>query len=247
MKILTIVQARMTSSRLPGKVMRPILGAPMMGRQIERLRRSARLGQLVLATSVDPSDDVIVDYCAALKCPTHRGPLYDVLGRYAETLEALGPADHVVRLTADCPLADWTVIDQCIALHLESGADYTSNTVERFYPRGLDVEVFRAEWLPRIAAETADPYDREHVTPFFYRNPDRFKIAQLVDDTYRAHFRWTVDRMDDFEFTTAVYEALYPEKPDFLTDDILALGWTERSDPDDLLQPSSAAQAPGLP
>jgi spore coat polysaccharide biosynthesis protein SpsF len=187
MKILTIVQARMTSSRLPGKVLRPILGAPMMGRQIERLRRSEKLGQLVVATSVDPSDDVIVDYCAALSCPTHRGPLHDVLGRYAETLAALGPADHVVRLTADCPLADWTVIDQCIGLHVESGADYTSNTVERFYPRGLDVEVFRADWLPKIAAETADPYDREHVTPFFYRHPDRFKIAQLVQPTYRAH------------------------------------------------------------
>jgi spore coat polysaccharide biosynthesis protein SpsF len=237
MKILTVVQARMTSSRLPGKVMRPILGAPMMGRQIERLRRSERLGQLVVATSVDPSDAVIVDYCAALKRPTHRGPLHDVLGRYAETLEAFGPADHVVRLTADCPLADWTVIDRCIALHLETGADYTSNTVDRFYPRGLDVEVFRAEWLPKIAAETADPYDREHVTPFFYRHPDRFKIAQLVQQPYRAHYRWTVDRMDDFEFATAVYEALYPQKPDFLTDDILALGWTARSDPDDPLQP----------
>jgi spore coat polysaccharide biosynthesis protein SpsF len=247
MKILTVVQARMTSSRLPGKVMRPILGAPMMGRQIERLRRSERLGQLVVATSVDPSDAVIVDYCAALKRPTHRGPLHDVLGRYAETLEAFGPADHVVRLTADCPLADWTVIDRCIALHLETGADYTSNTVDRFYPRGLDVEVFRAEWLPKIAAETADPYDREHVTPFFYRHPDRFKIAQLVQQPYRAHYRWTVDRMDDFEFATAVYEALYPQKPDFLTDDILALGWTARSDPDDPLQPSSAVPAPGLP
>jgi spore coat polysaccharide biosynthesis protein SpsF len=237
MKILTIAQARMTSSRLPGKVLRPILGTPMVGRQIERLRRSQRLGQLVVATSVDPTDDAIVDYCAEIACATHRGPLHDVLGRFAETLEAFGPADHVVRLTADCPLADWTVIDQCIALHLESGADYTSNTINRSYPRGLDVEVFRAAWLSKIAAQTSDPHDREHVTPFFYRNPDQFKIAQLVQETYRAHLRWTVDRTDDFEFTTAVYEALYPTKPDFLTDDILALGWTQRSDPDDPLQP----------
>ncbi len=238
MNVLTIVQARMSSSRLPGKVMRPILGVPMMGRQIERLRRSERLGQLVVATSVDPSDDVIVAYCADLACPTHRGPLHDVLGRFAETLAAFGPVDHVVRLTADCPLADWTVIDRCIDLHLDSGADYTSNTLDRSYPRGLDVEVFRADWLPRIAAKTSDPYDREHVTPIFYRHPDRFQISQLVQPTYRAHLRWTVDRGDDFEFVTAVYEALYPNTSAFLTDDILALGWTIRSDPDDPLQPS---------
>jgi spore coat polysaccharide biosynthesis protein SpsF len=243
MNILTIVQARMTSSRLPGKVMRPILGAPMIGRQIERLRRSQRVGRLVVATSVDPSDDVIAAYCATLQCATHRGPLHDVLGRYAQTLEACGPADHVVRLTADCPLADWTVIDQCIALHIKSGADYTSNTVDRSYPRGLDVEMFRAEWLPKIAGETSDPYDREHVTPFFYRNPDRFRIAQLVQPSYRAHLRWTVDRMDDFEFTTSVYDALYSKQPDFLTDDILALGWTVRSDPDDPLQPAAVGKA----
>lgn len=236
--MLTIVQARMTSSRLPGKVMRPILGAPMIGRQIERLRRSQRLGQLVVATSVDPSDDVIVDYCAELGCAAHRGPLHDVLGRFAETLEAFGPAEHIVRLTADCPLADWTVIDRCIALHLDTGADYTSNTLDRSYPRGLDVEVFRADWLPRIAAETSDPYDREHVTPVFYRSGARFKIAQLVETTYRAHLRWTVDRLDDFEFTTRVYETLYPQTPAFLTEDILALGWTIRSDPDDPLQPA---------
>jgi len=238
-KILTIVQARMTSSRLPGKVMKPILGAPMMGRQIERLRRSERLGQLVVATSTDPSDDVIVDYCAEIACATHRGSLHDVLGRYAATLEAFGPADHVVRLTADCPLADWTVIDRCIALHLDSGADYTSNTLDRSYPRGLDVEVFRADALSSIATETSDPYDREHVTPSFYRQPDRFRIAQLVEPTYRAHLRWTVDRIDDFEFTTAVYEALFPQTPAFLTDDILALGWTNRSDPDDPLRPGT--------
>ncbi|MDR3511221.1 MAG: glycosyltransferase family protein [Caulobacteraceae bacterium] len=243
MKILTVIQARMTSSRLPGKVMRPILDMPMMGRQIERLRRSQSLGQLVVATSVDPTDQVIADYCRELGCPTHRGPLLDVLGRYAEALAAFGPADHVVRLTADCPLADWTVIDDCIALHLASGADYTSNTVDRFFPRGLDVEVFRADLLPKIAAGATDPYDREHVTPFFYRNPDRFRIEQLVQEHYLAHLRWTVDRPDDFAFVTRVYETLYPAKPAFTTNDILDLGWTFRSDPDDPLQP--AAQAGG--
>ena len=220
MTILTIVQARMSSSRLPGKVMRPVLGEPMMGRQIERLRRSRSLGLLTVATSMDAGDDVVADYCATLDVPVHRGSLQDVLGRYAGALEAFGPADHVVRLTADCPLADWTVIDEVIALHLDSGADYTSNTVDRSFPKGLDVEVFRADLLPAIACATSDPYDREHVTPFFYRNPDRFRIEQLVRPERHDEMRWTVDTPEDFAFTTAVYEALYPTKPAFDSDDI---------------------------
>ena len=223
MSILTIVQARMTSSRLPGKVMRPVLGEPMMGRQIERLRRSERLGLLTVATSSDASDDVVADYCATLDVPVHRGSLQDVLGRYAGGLEAFGPAEHVVRLTADCPLADWTVIDEVIALHLDSGADYTSNTVDRSFPKGLDVEVFRADLLPAIACATRDPYDREHVTPFFYRNPGRFRIQQLVRPERHDAVRWTVDTPEDFAFTTAVYEALYPTKPAFDSDDIWAV------------------------
>ena len=226
----------MTSTRLPGKVLRPILGEPMMGRQIERIRRSKTPGDLIVATSVDPSDQAIVDYCEQLKLPVFRGPLGDVLGRYAGALEAFGPADHVVRLTADCPLADWNVIDACIALHADSGADYTSNTVTRSFPRGLDVEVFRAGLLPEIASSTDDPYDREHVTPYFYRNPHKFRIEQLVQKNYRAHLRWTVDRPDDYQFVSEVYAALYPDKPDFTTKDIYGLEWSDRSDPDDPLQ-----------
>jgi len=220
MKVLTVLQARMTSSRLPGKVMKPILGEPMIGRQIERLGRSALLGELVVATSTDPTDDAIADYCRRLSCPVHRGPLADVLERYAGALEAFGPADHVVRLTADCPLADWKVIDACIALHMERDADYTSNTVDRTYEKGLDVEVFRAEHLPRIAAATTDSYDREHVTPFFYRNPDRFHIEQLVQHDVRPQVRWTVDTPEDFAFTAAIYKALYPENAAFTSADI---------------------------
>jgi len=228
MSILTLLQARMTSSRLPGKVLMPVLGEPMIGRQIERLRRAECLGRLVTVTSTDPTDDAIVDYCQTINCPTFRGSLHDVLGRYAAALAAFGPADHVVRLTADCPLADWTVIDEVISLHLKSGSDYTSNTVDRSFPKGLDVEIFRAEHLPVIAAATADPYDREHVTPFFYRNPDRFRIAQLVRLKRHDEIRWTVDTPDDFAFTTAVYEALYPTRPEFDSDDIWTVEQTLR-------------------
>jgi spore coat polysaccharide biosynthesis protein SpsF len=233
MRILTILQARMSSTRLPGKVLKPVLGEPMMARQIERLRRSRRRGDLCVATSTDGLDDVVEAAAAKLGCLTHRGPLADVLARYAGALQAHGPADHVVRVTADCPLTDWRVIDQVVDLHLESGADYTSNTVERTYPKGLDVEIVKAPLLLAAAEEGQDPYEREHVTPFFYRRPERFRIRQLTQAVDQNLWRWTVDTPADFTFTASVYEALYRDKPAFLSEDIEALPGHDRTDPDD--------------
>ena len=236
MKILTILQARMTSTRLPGKVLRPMHGQPMMGRQIERLRRSRLLGQLIVATSTDPTDDVIGDYCRTLDCPTYRGPLADVLARYCGAAQAFGPADHVVRVTADCPLTDWSIIDQVIALHLETGFDYTSNTVDRTYAKGLDVEICRAPLLLEIPSLTDDPYDHEHVTPFFYRNPDRYRVAQMTQSPDRSEIRWTVDTPSDYRLAQLIYETLYDANPAFTAGDIEALGWTLQADPDDALR-----------
>lgn len=230
MRILTVLQARMSSSRLPGKVLRPILGRPMVELQIERLRRARLLGDLVVATSTDPSDDAVARVAERLGCLVHRGPLQDVLARYVGAVESHGPCDHVVRVTADCPLADWSVIDACIELHLNSGADYTSNTVERTYPKGLDVEIVKAPLLARAARESADPYDHEHVTPYFYRNPQLFDVRQLVQSTDDNELRWTVDYPEDFEFVSRVYEALYLSKPAFDSADIYKLGWALRRD-----------------
>ena len=233
MRILTILQARMSSTRLPGKVMRPILGQPMMARQIERLRRARRIGDLVVATSVEPGDDVVASCAERLGCLVFRGSLADVLGRYAGALERHGPADHVVRVTADCPLTDWRVVDEVIERHLAAGADYTSNTVERTYPKGLDVEIVRAPLLLQAAAEAQDPYEREHVTPFFYFRPERFRIEQVTQAVDQNLLRWTVDTPADFVFTEAVYRALYAAKPDFLSEDVLAQPGAQRTDPDD--------------
>jgi spore coat polysaccharide biosynthesis protein SpsF len=232
-EILTILQARMSSSRLPGKVMRPLLGHPMMVRQVERLRRAKNLTRLAVATSVNPEDTVVAEAASAIGCDVFRGSLDDVLGRFHGALQTLGPADHVVRVTADCPLTDWTVIDAVVALHLESGADYTSNTVDRTYPKGLDVEIVKAPLLAIAAAGGHDPYEREHVTPFFYRRPERFRIAQLTQEANESELRWTVDTPADFTFTEHIYRALYADKPDFDTADIMALGWTRRTDPED--------------
>lgn len=221
---LAILQARMTSSRLPGKVMAPVLGEPMIGRQLERLGRSARIGRVVVATSVDPSDDVLADYVRGQGHLVFRGSLTDVLDRFGGAMAMVPEADTVVRLTADCPLADWTVIDATIDCFRAAGADYASNTpAVRTYPHGLDVEVMRRAALDAACAEAADAYEREHVTPFIYRRPGRFRLAYLSQPVSRAHLRWTVDLPEDLAFVREVYERLYPGNPMFTSADVIAL------------------------
>ncbi|MBS0296619.1 MAG: glycosyltransferase family protein [Proteobacteria bacterium] len=221
--ILGMLQARMSSTRLPGKVMRDLLGRPMIDRQIERLRRAESLDRLVVATSDDASDDPLAEHLEREGVDVFRGPLTDVLARFSGALERFGPAEHVVRLTADCPLADWRVLDQVVRLHLAEGNDYTSNDLVRTFPHGLDVEIVRAEALQTAASEAVDPAEREHVTPFVYNRPDRFKLGCLTQAVDRSAERWTVDTPNDFAFVQRVYERLYPANPAFTSEDVLAL------------------------
>lgn len=219
--ILAILQARMSSSRLPGKVLADLAGAPMILRQIERLKRARRLDGIVVATSDEHSDDILARVLDQAGVAVHRGDLHDVLGRFGTALDQWGPADDVVRLTADCPLADPDVIDATIELHQASGADYTSNVAEpRTFPKGLDVEVIAARALRTALAEAVDAYDREHVTPFLYHHPQRFSLASYAQIREEGEVRWTVDRPDDLEFVRAVYEALYPANRAFSSDDV---------------------------
>jgi spore coat polysaccharide biosynthesis protein SpsF len=221
---LAILQARMSSTRLPGKVLEPILGQPMIARQVERLRRSARLDALVVATSLEPSDDPVAAWARSAGVSVHRGALNDVLERFCGVLAAWPQARAVVRLTADCPLADWTVIDELLDLHRAQAADYSSNVLpERTFPHGLDAEIVTPEALLAAHGETTDPYDREHVTPFVYRRPERFRTASLTRSPSLAHLRWTVDLPSDLAFVRQVYGALYPTRPDFGSEDVVAL------------------------
>lgn len=221
--ILAVLQARMSSTRLPGKVMADVAGAPMLLRQIERLKRSKRLGKIVVATSMDRSDDALAAFLALSDIPVHRGPLDDVLARFEGALDAFGPAEVLVRLTGDCPLADPEVIDATVGLLLDKGLDYAANTpAHRTYPKGLDVEVMKTAALLRAAREARDPYEREHVTPYLYRHPELFSQDFISQDADEGEVRWTVDRPDDLAFVQAVYDGLYPQKPAFTSDDVRA-------------------------
>ena len=221
--ILAVLQARMSSTRLPGKVMADVAGAPMILRQIERLHRARRLDRIVVATSTDRSDDSLAAVLTLHGVLVHRGPLEDVLARFEGALGAFGPAEVLVRLTGDCPLADPGVIDATIGLLIERGLDYAANTpAHRTYPKGLDVEVMRGEALLRAAREAADPYEREHVTPYLYRHPELFRQDFISQDRDEGEVRWTVDRPDDMEFVQAVYDGLYAADPAFTSDDVRA-------------------------
>jgi spore coat polysaccharide biosynthesis protein SpsF len=222
--ILAILQARTSSSRLPGKVLLPLAGAPMILRQIERVRRARRIDRLVVATSDDPSDNELAQTLQRAGVDVHRGPLDDVLARFCGALTAFGPADHVVRLTGDCPLADPAVIDATIHKVVGAGADYGSNTPpRRTFPKGLDVECMTAAAIRAAAERATSPEEHEHVTWALHRRPDLYRQAFLSQAADEGEVRWTVDYPDDYTFVAAVYDALYPTNPAFTSDDVRAL------------------------
>ncbi|MBF0369957.1 MAG: glycosyltransferase family protein [Magnetococcales bacterium] len=220
--VLAILQARTSSSRLPGKVLRPLLGQPMLQRQIERIQRASLLDGLLVATSLKPEDDGVAKLCQETGLPCFRGSLEDVLDRYYQAACRHEPT-HVVRLTGDCPLADPEVIDQVIRCHLKGGYDYTSNTFPATWPDGLDVEVIRFSALESAWQEARLPSEREHVTPFVRHAPDRFAIGHVRHTEDLSHWRWSVDYGEDFELISRIYEALHPQQPDFGTGKILEL------------------------
>jgi len=217
---LAILQARMSSSRLPGKVLAPISGRPLILRALERIARSARLTGVVLATSVDASDDPLVEAVEAAGYQVRRGSLQDVLGRFLAVADEFEP-DVIVRLTGDNALVDPAVIDAVVAAHDESGADYTSNTLVRTFPRGLDVEAVRPAAIREVERLGADALEREHVTIGVYRRPDAFRLHSVTQVPDRSAMRWTVDYREDLEFARTVYARLEPANPHFGQQDVV--------------------------
>lgn len=192
----------------------------MLVRQIERIRRSKYGAGLIVATSDQPSDLPIVSLCDELEVPCFRGALDDVLDRFYKAASKF-PSEHVVRLTADCPLMDPALMDEVIAFHLRGDYDYSSNALDPTFPDGLDVEVVKFEILARAWKEASLRSEREHVTAYIHQRPDTFKLGSFKNDTNLAHLRWTVDEELDFDLVRSIYEALYPQNPAFSTTDIL--------------------------
>jgi spore coat polysaccharide biosynthesis protein SpsF len=220
--ILAVIQARMSSTRLPGKVLKDVLGEPMVIRQLERISRSKLIDQIVVATSTEPSDDPLAVAVEAAGYKVFRGSLDDVLSRFQTLRNQLNPT-HIVRLTADCPLTDSEVIDGIISQHIETKVDYTSNVIARTFPRGLDAEVFTVEALDRLSNLELSEDEHEHVTLGFYKRPGEFTLTNFAGPTDRSNLRWTVDNPEDYDFALWVYGELYPHNAAFNSADIIAL------------------------
>ena len=216
--IVAIVQARMGSTRLPGKVLADIGGEAMLGHIVGRVRRSCMIGKAIVATSTAKEDDMLAEYCREKGFAVFRGSESDVLDRYYQAAKTFG-AESVVRVTGDCPLIDAEVIDRVIAAYLAEGCDYASNILVCTYPDGLDAEVFSFSALEIAWREARRAGDREHVTPFL-RSSGRFRLRNVENELGHSlrHLRWTVDEPCDLEFVRAVFARLQPKK---------TFGWRE--------------------
>ncbi|OIO54317.1 hypothetical protein AUJ46_03175 [Candidatus Peregrinibacteria bacterium CG1_02_54_53] len=206
MKTVAIIQGRMSSRRLPGKILEDIAGSPLLAHVIRRTKAADRFDEVIVATSADSSDDRVQDFCKMENVPCFRGSLNDVLDRYYQAAKSSG-ADRIVRLTADCPLLDPVVIRMVIDA-LDEHYDYVSNALHRTYPKGLDTEAFSLQTLARVWEQARLPSEREHVTPFIYKNPTLFRIKEITQQTDRSTLRWTVDEQRDLDFVRAVYKEL---------------------------------------
>ncbi len=224
MKVVIITQARMASTRLPGKVLKEVLGKPLLQYHIERLRQVRGISDVVVATTVNESDDLVENVCKHLSYAVFRGSERDVLGRYYRAAKVYH-ADAVIRVTSDCPLIDPFVIEQVVQSYLHSTAeyDYFSNTIKRTFPRGMDTEVFSAQVLEEAFQEARLDYEREHVTPFFYMHPERYRIGNLTYHTDVSQHRWTVDTPEDFELIRRIITAFAGVQPAVTLEDILRL------------------------
>ena len=204
MKTVAIVQARMGSNRLPGKVLLDLYGQSVLARVVRRLRRASLLQEVIVATSVAKKDDAVVTECDRLTVGCFRGSEHDVLDRYYSCAQARA-ADAVVRVTADCPLIDPEIVDAVVQLFSRTDCDYASNALVSTYPRGLDVEVFTMVALSRSWREATRSYEREHVTPYIYEHPDQFRVVSVKADADYSQHRWTIDTIEDLELLREIY------------------------------------------
>jgi len=221
MNIVAIIQARMGSSRLPGKVSMDLGGETVLGRVVRRLQRSRHISKIVVATTTVPADEVIVAECDRLEVLCFRGSEHDVLDRYYQAARA-NAADALVRVTSDCPLIDPELVDETVEVFRDEHADYASNVFPRTYPRGLDTEVFSFDALDRAWREAREAHQREHVTPYLYEHPQIFKLASLSGAADYSRYRWTLDTLEDLELLRTIYSRFHG-RDDFSWQEVLRL------------------------
>lgn len=231
---VAIIQARMSSSRLPGKVLLDIAGKPMLASVVHRTQRASLVHQVVVATTSDESDNLIVEFCSLNAIPFYRGSMHDVLDRYYQAARQFH-AQVVVRITADCPLIDPQLIDEIVYKFLQgieitgsfgddeiprltrSAYDFAANRLPppwgRTYPIGLDIEVCSMHALEIAWREASEKHQREHVMPFFYEHPERFRILHLDYHTDYGNLRWTVDTPEDLEMIQRIFAYFSPREP----------------------------------
>ncbi|MCP3029960.1 glycosyltransferase family protein [Halobacillus sp. A1] len=221
MKVAAIIQARMGSTRLPGKVLKKVLQKPLLEYQIERLKRCKLIDQIIIATSSKVGDDPIERLAQQLSVECYRGSEEDVLARYYEAAVRFN-SDVIVRMTSDCPLIDPHVVDRVTDVYLNGSWSYVSNTLIRSYPRGMDTEVFSISTLQISHQEAKEKSDREHVTSYMIKDA-RFTCENVSYQKDQSRHRWTVDTEEDFQLVRRIIEKLYPLNPHFTLEDSLAL------------------------
>ena len=227
MKIAAIIQARTTSTRLPEKILKKLPYASnitVLEQVIRRLKISKKLDDIIIATTTEKTDDKIIDIAKKEDIIYFRGSKEDVLLRYYLTAKE-NDIDLVVRVTSDCPCIDAQIVDVVISEHLKINADYTSNSLIRTYPHGLDVEVFNFDALEKAYKDAKEDYEREHVTPYINRNPQKFivNIVKAPKELYAPDIRVTLDTEEDYTLLCAVFDYLYPKNKYFAAYDIVNL------------------------
>ncbi len=211
-RTVAIIQARTGSSRLPGKVLLPLRGVPILTHVVERTRRAGLVDEVVVATTRLAADDAIAALARESGWALWRGSETDLLERYVEAAQA-NAADVVVRITSDCPLIDPELVDEVVRALSTTGADYASNTLEpRTYPRGLDVEAMTTAALQRASAEDTDPTWREHATPYIYRHPELFRLTRVASPEDHSDHRWCVDTSEDLDLVRRIYDVVQSER-----------------------------------
>ncbi len=219
---LLIIQARMGSSRLPGKVLRPLLKRPVLFYTVERLKALKTPVRILLATSVNPEDDLLEEFARSLGIECFRGSSEHVLERFYKAAISFS-SEVIVRITGDCPLVQPSLLDRMLQFFIRSDGkyDYVSNVHPRSYPKGMDLEIFSFKALENAYLNAIDPYQIEHVTPYFYQNPQLFSLYNFENEEDLSDFNVSIDTLEDFKFVSSIIEKHYTKNPLFELDEML--------------------------